>query len=186
MTLPTGTSVFTHVGEDLVHQGQVVAMYDGHFEGPDGAELRRDIIRHPGAVSVVAVDEEQRIFLVRQYRAPIDADLWEIPAGKKDVIGEEPMVCAARELREEVGMVADDMEHLIDLYHSPGFCDELQNIFLATGLTDVGREVDGAEEAHMLVERVPLTDAVRYALDGTITDGKSIIGILAAARKLGV
>ncbi len=185
-TLPTGTSVFTHLGENLIHQGQVVAMYDGRFEGPDGVELRRDIIRHPGAVSVVAVDDEQRIFLVRQYRAPIDADLWEIPAGKKDVIGEEPMVCAARELREEVGMVADEMEHLIDLHHSPGFCDELQNIFLATGLTDVGREIDGAEEAHMLVERVPLADAVRYALDGTITDGKSIIGILAAARKLGV
>ena len=185
MTLPKGTPVFTHLGEDLIHQGQVVAMYDGHFAGPDGAELRRDTIRHPGAVSVVAVDE-QRIFLVRQYRAPIDADLWEIPAGKKDVIGEEPAVCAARELREEVGMVADVMEHLIDLHHSPGFCDELQNIFLATGLTDVGREVDGAEEAHMVVERVPLADAVGYALDGTITDGKSIAGILAAARKLGV
>lgn len=186
MTLPSGTSPFVHLGEDLVHQGQVVAMYIGHFEGPDGAPLERDIVRHPGAVSVVAIDAEQRVFLVRQYRAPIDADLWEIPAGKKDVSGEDPVVCAARELREEVGMVADTMEHLIDLHHSPGFCDELQNIFLATGLTDVGREVHGAEEAHMLVERVPLVDAVGYALDGTITDGKSIIGILAAARKLGV
>ncbi len=186
MTLPAGNSPFTHVADELVHQGQVVAMYDGHFEGPDGEPLRRDIVRHPGAVSVVALDEQQRIFLVRQYRAPIDADLWEIPAGKKDIVGEEPAVCAARELREEVGMVADTMEHLVDLYHSPGFCDEFQNIFIATGLTDVGREVDGAEEAHMIVERVPLIEAVGYALDGTITDGKSIIGILAAARKLGV
>lgn len=186
MSLPGGRSPFTHVRDELVHQGQVVGMFDGWFEGPDGEPLRRDIVRHPGAVSVVAVDDEQRIFLVRQYRAPIDADLWEIPAGKKDVEGEEPIVCAARELREEVGMVADHMEHLIDLHHSPGFCDELQNIFIATGLTDVGREVDGAEEAHMLVERVPLAEAVQYALDGTITDGKSIIGILAAARRLGV
>lgn len=186
MTLPDGKSPFTHISDELVHQGQVVAMYDGRFEGPDGEQLRRDIVRHPGAVSVVAIDDQQRIFLVRQYRAPIDADLWEIPAGKKDVVGEEPIVCAARELREEVGMVAATMEHLIDLHHSPGFCDELQNIFIATGLTDVGREIDGAEEAHMLVERVPLAEAVGYALDGTITDGKSIIGILAAARKLGV
>lgn len=186
MTLPQGKSPFIHVKDELVQQGQVVAFYDGHFEGPDGEALRRDIVRHPGAVSVVAVDDQQRIFLVRQYRAPIDVDLWEIPAGKKDVVGEEPMVCAARELREEVGMVANSMEHLIDLHHSPGFCDELQNIFIATGLTDVGREVDGAEEAHMLVERVPLSEAVGYALDGTITDAKSIIGILAAARKLGV
>lgn len=186
MTLPEGRSPFTHLSDELVHQGQVVSMYDGHFEGPGGESLRRDIVRHPGAVSIIAVDDEQRIFLVRQYRAPIDADLWEIPAGKKDVVGEEPAVCAARELREEVGMVADTMEHLIDLHHSPGFCDELQNIFIATGLTDVGREVDGAEEEHMLIERVPLDEAVGLALDGTITDGKSIVGILAAARKLGV
>lgn len=186
MSLPSGKSPFLHLGEDLVHQGQVVAMYDGRFEGPGGVRLRRDIVRHPGAVSVVAVDEEQRVFLVRQYRAPIDADLWEIPAGKKDITNEDPAECAARELREEVGMVAESFEHLIDLHHSPGFCDELQNIFLATGLTEVGREVDGAEEEHMLVERVPLVDAVSYALDGSITDAKSIIGILAAARKLGV
>lgn len=186
MSLPSGKSPFTHVGEDLVHQGQVVAMYDGHFEGPGGVELRRDIVRHPGAVSVVAIDDQQRVFLVRQYRAPIDADLWEIPAGKKDIIGEDPMACAARELREEVGMEASSLEHLIDLHHSPGFCDELQNIFLATGLTEVGREVDGAEEEYMLVERVPLLDAVGYTLDGSITDAKSIIGILAAARRLAV
>ena len=83
-------------------------------------------------------------------------------------------------------MEADELVHLIDLHHSPGFCDELQNVFLATGLTDVGRQVDGAEEAHMVVERVPLADAVGYALDGSITDAKSIIGILAAARRLGV
>lgn len=186
MSLPSGKSPFTHLGEDLVHQGQVVAMYDGRFEAPGGVELRRDIVRHPGAVSVVAIDGQRRVFLVRQYRAPLDADLWEIPAGKKDISDEDPIECAARELREEVGMVASSMEHLIDLHHSPGFCDELQNIFLATGLTDVGREVDGAEEEHMLVERVPLLDAVGYALDGTITDAKSIIGILAAARVLGV
>lgn len=186
MSLSSGKSPFTHVGEDLIHQGQVVAMYDGHFEGPGGVQLRRDIIRHPGAVSVVAIDDQQRVFLVRQYRAPIDADLWEIPAGKKDVVDENPIECAIRELREEVGMVASSVEHLIDLHHSPGFCDELQNIFLATGLTEVGRQVDGAEEEHMLVEAVPLLDAVGYALDGTITDAKSIIGILAAARILGV
>jgi len=184
--LPDGPSPFVHLNDELVHQGQVVAMFDGHFEGPGGVALRRDIVRHPGAVSVVAVDDEQRVFLVRQYRAPLDAESWEIPAGKKDIVGEEPAVCAARELREEVGMEAATLEHLVDLHHSPGFCDEFQNIFLATGLTDIGREVDGHEEAHMLVERVPLTEAVGYALDGTITDAKSIIGILATARKLGV
>ena len=186
MPLPEGSSPFTHVRDDLIHQGQVVAMFDGYFLDPDGEQLRRDVVRHPGAVSVVAVDDEQHVFLVRQYRAPIDAESWEIPAGKKDIVGEEPVVCAARELREEVGMVASTMEPLVDLHHSPGFCDEFQNIFIATGLTEVGTEVDGVEEAHMLVARVPLAEAVGYALDGTITDAKTIIGLLAAARRLGV
>ncbi len=185
MTLPSGKSPFTHVGEDLVHQGQVVAMYDGRFEGPDGVELRRDIVRHPGAVSVVAIDDQQRVFLVRQYRAPIDADLWEIPAGKKDVVGEAPELTAERELAEEVGMRAGRLEHLIDLHHSPGFCDEFQNVFLATELTDVGRRVDSIEEQYMEVRRVRFAEAIAMATDGRITDGKSIIGILAAARRLG-
>ena len=184
--LPDGRSPFTHIRDDLVHQGQVVALYDGIFEGPDGAVLHRDIVRHPGAVSVVAIDHDQIVYLVRQSRAPLDADLWEIPAGKKDVDGEAPEVTAARELREEVGVVAGTLEPLVDIHHSPGFCDELQNIFLGTDLTPSERAVDGAEEEHMVVARVPLTDAVAMSLDGTITDAKSIVGILAAARRLGV
>ncbi len=160
-------------------------MYNGYFEGPDGEQLTRDIVRHPGAVSVVAVDDNDEVYLVRQYRAPVDADLWEIPAGKRDIDGEPPEVTAARELEEEVGVVADRMVPLIDLLHSPGFCDELQLIFLATGLRATERKADGAEEAHMTVAKVPLASAITMALDGSIVDAKSIVGILAAARKLG-
>lgn len=178
-------SPFTHLRDELIHQGQVISMYDGYFEGPDGQELRRDIVRHPGAVSVVAIDENDEVYLVRQYRAPLDQDLWEIPAGKRDVEGEALEITAARELQEEVGVMASRLVPLIDVHHSPGFCDELQHIFLATELREVEREVDGPEEEHMIVAKVPMASAITMALDGSITDAKTICGILAAARRLG-
>lgn len=177
------TSPFTFLGDDIVHQGQVVSFRNGRFQGPEG-EFLRDIVRHPGAVSAVALDGDD-IFLVRQYRAPIDQDLWEVPAGKKDVEGEASVDTAARELAEEIGMKAGSLEPLINIYHSPGFCDEWQEIFLATDLEEVGRQVDGIEEEYMTVRRVPFDEAIAMSLDGRITDAKSIVAILAAARKLG-
>jgi 8-oxo-dGTP pyrophosphatase MutT (NUDIX family) len=177
-------SAFTHLRDDLIHQGAVVGFYDSWFRGPDGSEFRRDVVRHPGAVSAVALDGDD-VFLVRQYRAPIDLDLWEIPAGKLDRASEDIDVAIARELAEEIGMAAGSLERLIDFHHSPGFCDELQHIYLASDLTPVTRCVVGLEEEHMIVRRVPFADAVVMALDGTITDGKSIAGLLAAARRLG-
>lgn len=179
----TEPSPFEFLDEETIHTGMVVSFRKGRFAGPDG-EFHRDIVRHPGAVSAVAVDGDD-VFLVRQFRAPIAADLWEIPAGKKDVVGEPPEVTAVRELEEEIGMHPGKLEHLLDFHHSPGFCDELQNIFLATELTDVGRRVDSIEEQYMVVQRTPFDEAIAMALDGRITDGKSIAGILAAARRLG-
>ncbi|MGH1504472.1 MAG: NUDIX domain-containing protein [Acidimicrobiales bacterium] len=181
--MTSGDEVFTFLDDEVLVDGMIVSFRKGRFDGPEG-EFHRDIVRHPGAVSVVAVDGDD-VFLVRQYRAPIDDWLWEIPAGKKDVVGEAPELTAERELAEEVGMRAGRLEHLIDLHHSPGFCDEFQNVFLATELTDVGRRVDSIEEQYMEVRRVRFAEAIAMATDGRITDGKSIIGILAAARRLG-
>lgn len=178
------TSGFSHLRDELVHQGAVVATYDGWFRGPDGSEFRRDVVRHPGAVSAVALDGDD-IYLVRQYRAPIDAELWEIPAGKLDVAGEPPEKTIVRELREEIGMAPGQLEFLMHFHHSPGFCDELQHIYLARGLSAVPKEADGVEEEHMEIRRTPFATAIAMALDGRITDGKSIAGILAAARTLG-
>ncbi|MFT7598504.1 MAG: 8-oxo-dGTP pyrophosphatase MutT (NUDIX family) [Acidimicrobiales bacterium] len=178
------TSGFRHLRDELIHQGAVVATYDGWFEGPDGQEFRRDVVRHPGAVSAVAIEDDQ-IFLVHQYRAPIDLHLWEIPAGKLDVAGEPPEQTVVRELEEEIGRRPGRLDHLLDFHHSPGFCDELQHIFLARDLTPVPQRLDGLEEQHMVVELVPFAVAVDMATDGRITDGKSIAGILAAARVLG-
>ena len=126
------------------------------------------------------------ILLVQQYRAALDADLIEIPAGKRDVSDEPPIVTARRELVEEVGMEAANMEPLINVHHSPGFCDEYGHVFLATGLSPVPHRREGPEEQAMTIHRLPLADAVEMCLDGRITDAKSIGGILAAARRLGV
>lgn len=178
-------SAFRHLRDELVHQGAVVGFYNGYFEGPKG-EFRRDVVRHPGAVSAVALDAENHVFLVKQYRAAIDRYLWELPAGKRDVDGEPPDVTVIRELEEEVGMTAASVEHIVGLYHSPGFCDEYQWIFLATDLSPVAARHDGIEEENMTIGRFPLSTAVEMALDGTILDAKSMVGILAAARHLGL
>lgn len=176
-------SGFSHLRDDLIHQGAVVGFFDSWFAGPGGEEVRRDVVRHPGAVSAVAIEDDS-IFLVRQYRAPIDADLWEVPAGKLDVQGEDPEAAIVRELAEEIGRVPRELELLLRFHHSPGFCDELQYIYLATGLSEVPKQADGLEEQHMLIEKVPFDQAIEMALDGTITDGKSIAAILAAGRRL--
>lgn len=175
---------FRHHDQELIHQGSVVGFYQARIEGADGELFPRDVIRHPGAVSVVPVDGDD-VLLVRQYRAALDADLLELPAGKRDVDGEPPIDTAHRELAEEVGMRAGSMEPLINIHHSPGFCDEYGHLFLATDLEPVPQERMGPEEQVMTIHRVPLTEAVDYCLTGLITDAKSVAGILAAARRLG-
>ncbi|MCP3992853.1 MAG: NUDIX hydrolase [Actinomycetia bacterium] len=182
--IPENEVVFRSIEEELIYQGAVVSFRQAVIEGPDGERFDRDVIRHPGAVSVVAIDGDD-VFLVNQYRACLDTNLWEIPAGKRDVEGEPPEVTAHRELIEEVGMKAGSMELLINVHHSPGFCDEYGYIYLASDLTEVPRQLEGPEEEHMLVLRTPIGVAVDMAMDGRITDAKSVAGILAAARHLG-
>jgi 8-oxo-dGTP pyrophosphatase MutT (NUDIX family) len=175
---------FRQVGERLVHQGHVVAFAVGTFEGPDGTTFERDIVRHPGAVSVVAVDDEGMAVLVRQYRAVLDEWILELPAGKLDVEGEDPVVCAQRELVEEVGLEATEWELLAEFHHSPGFCDELGRVYLARGLTAVPDARQGVEEETMTLERWPLEAAVRMVTDGTVHDAKTCIGLLLARDRL--
>lgn len=177
-------SPFRHVRDSLIHEGQIITFVEGHFEGPDGLEFTRDVIRHPGAVSAVPVVDDG-VYLVRQYRGPLDLDLWEIPAGKRDIADEPPIVTAARELEEEIGMTAGSLEEILVIHQSPGFCDEAQHIYLATELTPVPQRLEGIEEQHLVVEMVSKDEAIAMCLDGRITDAKSICGILAAARHPG-
>lgn len=176
---------FRKLAEELVHQGHVVSFAVGTFEAPDGTTFTRDVVHHPGAVSVVAVDDDGNAVLVRQYRAALDQWILELPAGKLDVHGEDPQVCAARELAEEVGLEAAEWELLAAFHHSPGFCDELGRVYLARGLTEVPDDRQGVEEETMTIERWPVADAARLVADGTVHDAKTCIGLLMAKDRLG-
>jgi len=180
-----GRSSFSQESERLVHTGAVITMAVGTFVGPDGTRFERDIVRHPGAVSVVPVLDDDRVVLVRQYRAALDADLLEIPAGKRDVEGEAPELTARRELAEEVGMTAGRLELLAEFHNSPGFSDEHSWVFLGRDLTPTATDLQGIEEQHMEVTTVALDDVPALISSAEITDAKTIIGLTLALRALG-
>src|SRR5712692_2287971 len=130
-----GPGGFRRLGEEIVYRGSLISVAHAIFADPDGGEFRRDVVHHPGAVSVVPViDEGSAVLMVRQYRAPVDRELLEIPAGKRDVDGEPVELTARRELEEEVGMRAGRLERLAEFYNSPGFCDEHSFVFMALDL----------------------------------------------------
>ena len=150
---------------------------------PGGSTAARDYIRHVGAVSVVALDSDEGVMLVRQYRHAVREVLWELPAGLLDVPDEDPVVAAARELAEEAGLVAARWEPLVAVYTSPGFSNEIIRIFLAEELSPVGAEFAYTrefEEAELTTHVVPLTEAVAMVDRGEITNGPSALGLLAA------
>ncbi|MFM9697821.1 NUDIX domain-containing protein [Streptomyces europaeiscabiei] len=156
---------------------------------PDGSVVRRDYQVHPGSVAVLAVDDQDRVLVVRQYRHPVREKLWEIPAGLLDVPGENPLHAAQRELYEEAHVKAEQWRVLTDVYTTPGGCDEAVRIFLAQDLSEAeGRrfEVED-EEADMEVARVPLDEVVRGVLAGELHNNCLVVGVLSlvAARSGG-
>ncbi|HEX3811504.1 MAG TPA: NUDIX hydrolase [Mycobacteriales bacterium] len=169
-----------------VYRGKLFALRRDEVSMPGGTTAVREVLVHPGAVVIAAVDEADRIVLVRQYRHPIRRYLWEIPAGLLDVDGEPPVDGARRELAEEAGLLARDWHALLDLATSPGISSETIRVFLARGLSDV-HEADryvprGDEEVEMTVERIDLDEAVRRALAGELENAATVAGVLAAAR----
>ncbi len=174
---------FSFVGETQIHQGFVISVVDGEFLTPEGDTIRRDIVRHPGAVAVVPIDGDD-VVLVRQYRAAADREILEIPAGKRDVEGEPPEAAALRELEEEVGFTTDHLVELSRFYNSVGFSDEYSYVYLATDLVPVANNPQGPEESHMTIERLPLDEVGQAVSDGRIEDSKTVIGLLAALRHL--
>jgi ADP-ribose pyrophosphatase len=171
------TSLFRKRSERELHRGFLISLGEGTFVGPDGEEFQRDIVHHPGAVSVVPLEADGTVLLVRQYRAAIDQDMLEIPAGKRDVLDEPPELTAHRELAEEVGRKAGRMDLLCTFYNSPGFCDEYSYTYLARDLTEVPIEAHSVEEAAMTIERVAFDDALALIRTGGITDAKTIIAL---------
>jgi 8-oxo-dGTP pyrophosphatase MutT (NUDIX family) len=134
---------------------------------------------------VVVPVVDGQVILVRQYRAAIDRDLLEVPAGKRDVSDEPVELTAHRELEEEVGMKAGSMVKLAEFYNSPGFCDEHSFLFLATDLSPCATDFQGHEEQYMTIERVPLDSFPDLIAAGDLTDGKSIIALSLAREHLG-
>ncbi len=165
----------------LIYKGKILNLRRDRVCLPDGREAFREIVEHPGAVAVVALDEEKSVYLVRQYRYPVEKVLLEVPAGKLDP-GEEPLDCARRELAEEVGLSASRWQLLTTFYTTPGFSNEQMFLYLATGLEMISAEADADE--FLEVVKMPLAEAVSQALNGTIQDAKSIAGLLAAAQFL--
>jgi len=179
-------SAFRKVSEAERYRGPLISVATGTFVAPDGETFERDVVHHPGAVSVVpVVDDGEGVLLVRQYRAPVERELLEIPAGKRDVADEEPEVTARRELEEEVGMRAGRLEKLAQFYNSPGFCDELSFVYLALDLDPAPGQAHSVEERYMTVVRVGLDEVPELVRGGDIVDAKSIIGLCLAREALG-
>ncbi|WP_328617446.1 NUDIX hydrolase [Amycolatopsis sp. NBC_00355] len=179
MTAP-GEHEFTVAASRDVHIGRVVGLRIDEVVMPGGATATREVIEHLGAVAILALDEDEQVTLIHQYRHPMGHRLWELPAGLIDHLGEDPVGTAKRELVEEVGLAAEDWVTLVDVAASPGFTDEVVRIFLARGLSDVERDVLGDEEADLVVRKFPLAEAVRMALAGELVNGATVSGVLAA------
>jgi ADP-ribose pyrophosphatase len=152
---------------------------------PGGTHAERDFMRHVGAVGVVALDADDRVVLVRQYRHPVGDFLWELPAGLVDIAGEPLAHAAARELAEEADLTAASWQLLADVHTTPGCSNEVIRLFLARELADVGageRYHREHEEAELTSRRLPLDDAIAMIFRGEITNAAAVVGLLAAAR----
>ncbi|MEV1249190.1 NUDIX domain-containing protein [Nonomuraea sp. NPDC050022] len=164
--------------------GRVMNVVTDTVRMPGDTVADRDYAVHPGSVAVLALDEQDRVLLIRQYRHPTRHLLWELPAGLRDVEGESLVTGAARELAEEAGYRAETWHTLVDLYTSPGMSNERIRVFLARGLSKIPEDENGFvhehEEIDMPVEWVPLPDAVERALMGMIHNSPTVAGILAA------
>jgi 8-oxo-dGTP pyrophosphatase MutT (NUDIX family) len=169
---------------DVLARGRIVTLRTDNVRMPDGEMVAREVVEHPGAVAVVALDCGGSVLLIRQYRHPAAAMLWELPAGLRDVEGEPLLQTAQRELLEEAGYRATEWLVLVDSYTSPGISTERIRIYLARDLTLVPEPERGYvpehEEAYLTVDWVPLDEAVRLTLGGNLHNGVAILGILSA------
>jgi 8-oxo-dGTP pyrophosphatase MutT (NUDIX family) len=174
---------FTVLSTEDHYRGWAIDVRTDTLSLPDGAVVRRDVITHPGAVAIVALDAADNVVMVRQYRHPVRQFLLELPAGLLDVAGESALQAARRELYEEAALEAEQWQVLVDLHTSPGMTDEAIRIYLARGLRPVS-EADRFhaqdEESTMTVELFSMAELAQSALRGELTNGPAVAGVLAA------
>lgn len=158
-----------------VYDGRVLALDVDDVEEPGGVRATREVVRHSGSVATLAVHDDGSIVLVRQYRYPVKAAVWELPAGRRDP-GEAPEAGARRELEEETGLCAGRLEPISVFYTTPGFCDEVMYLFRATALTQGDARPE--EDERIEVRRLPLEDARGMIERGEIREGKTLVALL--------
>jgi len=159
-----------------IYKGKVVVLNVDRVTLPNGATVDLEVIRHPGAAAIVPMKDDKTVILIRQFRHAAGGFIYEIPAGKLNP-GEDPRDCAARELEEEIGYRASSFELLTSIFTAPGFADEVIHIYKGTGLTK-GRQKLDHDEVLNVVE-LPIKKAIAQIQDGTIRDGKTIVGLQA-------
>jgi len=168
--------------KETIYNGSVITVERHIATLENGKDAVRDVVRHPGGVGVVAMDDEGYVYMVRQFRYPFMETTLEIPAGKLDRGGEDTREAGIRELREETGLTADNIEYLGDFYATPGFCDEKLSIYFATGLHQ--GETNPDEDEFIECEKYHITELVKMIDKGEIKDAKSVIGILMVSNRV--
>ncbi len=163
------------VSSEVIYDGKIVKLRVDKVLMPSGRLTTREIVEHPGGVGIVAVTDKDEIILVKQYRKPFEAAIYEIPAGKLDK-GEHHRDCGIRELEEETGYRAFKFEYLGFMYPSPGFTDEVTHVYLAEGLTAGATSPD--EDEFLDIEKIPVSKVFDMVMSGEINDAKSVYGIL--------
>lgn len=171
----------TKISGQEIFRGKIINLRVDTVRLPNGKEATREVVEHPGAVAIAALNEKNEIILIHQYRAPVDEVIIEIPAGKLER-GEDPFLCAQRELEEETGWLAGKWEHIFTFYTTPGFSDEVMYLYLAKDLQVSQQSLD--EDEFVEIITVPVEAALEMAKTGQIKDAKTIMGIEASYRYL--
>lgn len=159
-----------------IFSGKVISLHLQDVELPNGKHSKREIIKHPGAVAILAITDDKKIVMVEQYRKALERTIVEIPAGKLEK-DEEPVLCARRELEEETGYECANLEWLTSFYTSPGFADEIVHIFLAKGLTKKENSAPLDEDEFVNLEELTLEESLRYIKEKKIYDAKTIFAV---------